>query len=328
MNYTKNDLDKLYIEFYEFVDKIIYNIHVSPTFDNKLFICTYKNLNTNENYEYPLTFCLGGGGYMLYKKIFEIENINYSIDLTTYDYDISFCLNQFLSKDELNTLAKKIKTICEDNLSEFNFMGLTNNIFTFEYNVNNDRLHCRINCNTEINKPFHILELSFWLNGKISDNYTKNDFNKNKLLLYERNDVYYYLLPLELLVKTTLYAIVDFFEKRNFNKCVKYLNRIKFIKKINDQYLTIETPSNILNVIFGSYNKKIKRKYKMIHDYPYTLANEFVKINNNGVVKCIYRELRKSNKNEILSKIDKYKKLCKDKKPYNYNDSENTLVDT
>ena len=30
----------------EFVDKIIYNIHVSPTFDNKLFICTYKNLNT------------------------------------------------------------------------------------------------------------------------------------------------------------------------------------------------------------------------------------------------------------------------------------------
>ena len=53
MNYTKNDLNKLYIGFYEFVDKIIYNIHVSPIFNNKLFVCTYKNLNTNENYDYP-----------------------------------------------------------------------------------------------------------------------------------------------------------------------------------------------------------------------------------------------------------------------------------
>ena len=37
----------------------------------------------------------------------------------------------------------------------------------------------------------------------------------------------------------------------------------------------------------------IKRKFKMIHDYPYLLAYEFKDIDNNGVIKCIYKNLRK-----------------------------------
>jgi hypothetical protein len=72
----------------------------------------------------------------------------------------------------------------------------------------------------------------------------------------------------------------------------------------------------------------IKRKYKMIHDYPFTLSYEFVKIKNNGIIKCIYRHLRTSNKNEIISSIEKYKKLCSKEKPYQDIDSQITLIDT
>jgi hypothetical protein len=174
-------------------------------------------------------------------------------------------------------------------------MKLSNNIFTLEYTINSDRLHYRINCNTKLNQTFHILELSFWLNGKISDNFTVNDFKFNKLFLYEKDNIYYYLLSLKLLIKTTLYAIVDFFEKRNFIKCNKYINRALYIKKINQIYTKLENPSYILSSIFESYRNQVKRKYKMINDYPFILSKELVNIKNNGIIKCIYRQLRSKN---------------------------------
>jgi hypothetical protein len=34
----------------------------------------------------------------------------------------------------------------------------------------------------------------------------------------------------------------------------------------------------------------------MIHDYPFTPAYELKDIKNNGIIKCIYKELRKNNK--------------------------------
>jgi hypothetical protein len=328
MNYQKNNINDLFNYFFRYVNDIIYDIHINDIINKELFKCNYFLLNNQSEANYPLTFCLGGGGYILYKNIFENENIKYDIDLTTYDYDISFCFNNYMNKNKLENIGNKIKFISKSSIDNFIFMNLTKDIFIYDFTITNDRLHFRINCDTKLNKPFHILELSFWLNGKISDNFTKNDFKTTKLILYETNKLYYYLLPLKLLVKTTLYAIVDFFENRNFYKCIKYLNRIKYIKKINDLYIKSNINSYILSIILESYNKMIKRKYKMIHDYPFTLSYEFVKIKNNGIIKCIYKHLRSANKNEIISTFEKYKKLCSKEKPYNNNESEITLVDT
>lgn len=330
MQYNKNNINELFNDFYNYVNKIIYNIHINPKLSQNLYYCKYKSLHNNiTKINYPLTFCLGGGGYILYKNIFENENLNYNdIDLFTLDYDVSFTFNGFIKNSILDELIKEIDIICNDNLKNYKFMNLSNNIFTLEHTINNDRLHYRINCDTKLNKPFHILELSFWLNGKISDNFTVNDFKFTKLLLYEKNNIFYYLLPLKLLVKTTLYAIVDFFEKRNFAKCNKYISRVKYIKKINNIYLKLENPSNILTNIFDSYINQIKRKYKMINDYPFILSKELVNIKNNGVIKCIYRHMRLKNNHEIEKIIKKYKHLCFNEKSYEENSSEITLIDT
>jgi hypothetical protein len=330
MIYKKDNINQLFNYFYNIVDKIIYDIHSNNIISSKLFRCKYNYLNEYINIDYPLTICLGGGGYLLYKKIFDNEKLNYKTNILTYDYDISFSFNEYINKDILSNINKELEDICLRNLKKINFMNLNYNNFKFESIISNDRLHYRIICDTKINTPFHILELSFWLNGKVSDNFTINDFKNNKLILYKNNDLYYYLLPLEMLVKTTLYAIVDFFEKRNFYKCYKYLERIKYIKKVYDYYLNIEKPSKIIMIILKFYKNKIKRKYKIIYDYPFILAKVFVNmnINNNGIIKCIYRHIRTKNNKKIISIVDKYRELCKEKLEYKENDSETTIIDT
>ena len=63
--------EKLFNYFYKFVDKIIYDIHCNKTINNHLFNCNYFILNTQLLDYYPLTICLGGGGYIQYKNIFD-----------------------------------------------------------------------------------------------------------------------------------------------------------------------------------------------------------------------------------------------------------------
>jgi hypothetical protein len=324
--YNKDDMLKLYEYFYNILDDIIYNIHNNKLININLFYCNYNLLNNNELLKLPLTICLGGGGYLLYQKLFNNEGIKYEKNIITYDYDISFSIYKYVDMLKLNTIEKELYKICNQCLNDFKFMNLNKNIFSFDCKIDKQRLHFRINCDTKKNNNFHILELSFWLNGKISDNFTINDFFNRSLILYKNNNEYYYLLTLDLLVKTTLYAIVDFFEKRNFSKCIKYLDRLKFIKKINDKFMKFENKSEILKTLLDIYGKKIKRKYKMIHDYPYIIAFDLVNIKNNGIIKCIYRNLRKNNKEKITDIIKKYKNKCKDKKEYI--DSEITLIDT
>ena len=92
--------------------------------------------------------------------------------------------------------------------------------------------------------------------------------------------------------------------------------------------MKLEEPSKILKIILENYKENIKRKYKMIHDYPFILSYEFADIYNNGKVKCIYREFRKNNKKMIKTSIIKYKKICKDSIKYNNENSEITEIDT
>ena len=327
----------LYEKFYLLIDKMILLIH-----DNKISeymnYCNYISLNKNEQYYYPLTICLGGSGFIQYNQIFIKEKLINDAKINSMDYDISFSLKQ-ITQSNINIIIQEINNIYDKLISKFKYEHLNINNFELTKVVNNQRIHFRINCNpyNELTKKLtknqqkqtiHIAEFSFWLNGKISDNFTINDFEYNSLYLYKNNNVHYYLLPLDLLVKTLLYAIVDFFERRNFNKCIKYLERIKFIKDCNKSYLNSDKKNIYLSIIFDSYKNQIKRKYKMIHDYPFLIAYELKDIKNSGIIKCIYRKLRKHNKKYIKKEIEKYKEECKDKQDYKKEFSEITIEDT
>jgi hypothetical protein len=318
-----NFYSNLYNDFYKLVNNIIIDIHNNTIINKLLHHCKYYNIVTKQQIYYPLTIILGGSGYIMYKNIFEHEGlVIHDINLDTYDYDITFSL---INKIDNKTI-KIIINIIDSLIKTYIYENITYKNFEIENVPDLQRLHIRINFKDE-NKSFHILELSFWYNNKVSDNFTINDFTTRKLILYENNDVYYYLLPLELLVKTTLYAVIDYFEKRNFNKCIKYLDRIKFIKKCNHMISKFES-NNILYSIFEKYKNNIKRKYKLIHDYPFILSYKLVEIKNNGIIKCIYRKLRTYNYKIINDLIKKYKEKCKKMKPYNNQLSEDTIINT
>ena len=120
MSYNKNNIKELFKYFYYIVDNIIYDIHINKKLFNDLFYCKYdyfdKDTNNYKIVNFPLTFCLGGGGYVLYKNIFNNEGLNHDINLETYDYDISFCFNNRINKDRLEKINKIIIDICKEKI--------------------------------------------------------------------------------------------------------------------------------------------------------------------------------------------------------------------
>jgi len=48
----------------------------------------------------------------------------------------------------------------------------------------------------------------------------------------------------------------------------------------------------------------------------FILAKKLVDITNNGIIKCIYKEMRKYNYQEIDNLLIKYKEKCKDETKY------------
>jgi len=326
MKYKSKDINKLFIDFYRCVNNIIYNIHCNEYISRYLFICKYNELNSNKLFDYPFTICLGCARYIQYQDIFRINHINLETEIISKDYDISMALLGDYNNDDI---VYNIEKIINNTLNNYKFLNIDKHNFSVNYKIQHNRIHFRVECDTKLNSSFHIFELSLWLNGQISDNFTINDFiNRNTLYLYKKENIYYYLLPLELLVKTTLYAIVDFFEKRNFNKCVKYLDRVIYIKSVYQKYQEFKNPSNILNEILASYKNKIKRKYKMINDYPFSLSYNLKYIENNGIIKCIYRELRTNNRKILKETIRTFTDKCKNKEPYQSIDSNNTNINT
>ena len=319
---TNNIKNELYTDFYKVVNDIIYEIHCNKNINKYLFYCNYLELNNNTKHKIPLTICLGGAGYKQYSHIFNKFNLMDDNNLDTLDYDLSFSINKYIDKTELKTFTKEINNIINNNLKKYTYKNINSKNFNIDTILKNNRVWIRINCLIN-NNDFHILELSFWLNNKISDNFTTNDFDYGELFLFNNNEQYYYLLPLHLLVKTTFYAILDYFEMRNFSKCIKYIKRVSFIKNIFNKKLLLNEEHYIIDLIFKNYKKFIKRKYKMINDYPYILSHKFVNINNNGIVKCIYRKMRKYNHKKINDLVEKYKIECIDKQHY---DPSNSIV--
>lgn len=328
MSYSKNDKNELFIKFYNVVNGVIYDIHTNNKIKNHLFCCYYETINDGEENNYPFTVCLGGGGYIQYQHIFEINGIDSGKKLESYDYDVSMAIHKNINNK--NEFINIIKKIISDNLENFTYKNITKNNFTIDNTQNINRIHLRVNFDSKIKNDFkfHIFELSFWLNGKISDNFTINDFHYNSIYLYKYKDIYYYLLPLELLVKTTLYAIVDFFEKRNFNKCIKYIERVKCIKTAYNNYIETNNEHNEIIFILEKYKNKIKRKYKLINDYPFITSYFLNSITDKQQVKCIYRKMRVYNRQILKTQIKNYDDECKKMLKIQTIESDITIIDT
>jgi hypothetical protein len=188
--YTHKDLDKFYFNFYNVVNNIIYKIYENNKINKYLFYCNYHLLNDNSILRYPLTICLGGGGYIQYNYIFKNEKLIDRIELSSKDYDISFALNNINNDFNIDLFIKEIEKIYNESIKEFKFKNLNKEHFKFTFNNIIQRIHIRIEFNNK-KSSFHILELSFWLNGKISDNFTINDFNRRHLLLYKYENVFF-----------------------------------------------------------------------------------------------------------------------------------------
>lgn len=264
--------------------------------------------------------------YNIYANLFTKYYQSVEYQSLTKDYDFSFSL-KITNYDKINLIYNEIKlyfyTIIKKYKYKLNNFIINEKNFKISQNITNDRLHIRINCILPNKYKFHILELSFWFNGKISDNFTINDFvsnyNENKpykyFLLNYQDKYNYYLLPLNLLVKTTYYAIMDYFEKRNFDKCIKYLDRIKYIHLVNQQIIKDNNFNNkpkIISFLFNNYALEIYKKYKIIHDYPFIIS-KYNKDNfdkNNKMFRCIYRKIRTYNHHKINKIITYYKEKC------------------
>lgn len=324
-------MDKFLFDFYSIINKMINYICSADEIKNNLNHCKY-NLNENKkikditNKNIPIIFCLGGMAYKMYEKIINEQNIVIKLDSDTLDYDFSLSLKNN-NKNIIKLFEDNLKKIFDQLIKNYSYTfdkdtieknnlkygTINHNNFTFISERRIDRLHIKINCN--IMKNLHILEFSFWYNNKISDNFTINDFYKNKILIYNSNKLNFYLLPLNLLVKTTLYAILDFIEKRNYNKCYKYIQRIKFIKKCHDEYIN-NNNNLILAYIFERYNHDIRKKYKIINDYPFLLAEEAQEIiyaDRIYLTRCIHTDSRNNNIINIKHQFNNYKASCEKK---------------
>jgi hypothetical protein len=265
--------------------------------------------------------------YKIYENI--IKNIipNIKLNSTTNDYDITLSLNNN-SNEVINIIIDELKIKFDELIETYEYtldnILITSKNIKFITNKKYDRLHIQIELNIN-NIKIHIVEISFWYNGKISDEFTINDFNindlnKSRLICYsnlKNNIIYnYYMLPLNLLVKTSFYACIDFFERRNFKKCIKYINRIKYIYDVYFEFDKNELYKNnkILKNIFFTFMTDIYKRYKMINDYPFIISENVKEIENKKLIRCIYSEYRKENRKNLKNYIKKYIKICNKKK--------------
>lgn len=325
-------MDKFIKDFYKIVNCINNDILNNEKICNLLFHCKYdifdkkiNNFNAENNKKRPLIFCLGGMGYNIYYEIISKYYQNIDLQSETKDYDFSFSLISN-TDNNIKTIITIITQIIQKCIKNYQYefidkstkkYNINNNNFIVEIENKKDRLQIKINCWYDLlnkNKQFHILELCFWFNGKISDNFTTNDFKKDKLFMYiDKEGFIYYLLPLEKLVKTTYYAILDNYERSNFDKCKKYLDRVKYVKLTYDEYNNSNKKIQLLNYIYYYYMEKIYNKYKIIYDYPFILSRKMFDIKNKELEKCIKRELRTEQHSIYENKIKIYIEKCKKK---------------
>lgn len=322
-------MDNLIKDFYKIVNSINNKIIDNKKINILLFHCKYNifNSKTNDftsknNKKFPLIFCLGGMAYQTYYDIISKYYHKIPFIFNTKDYDLSFSLISNTDED-IKIIKSEMNEIFKECIKNYQFEFIDETKRKYKLNKNNfvleilnkgDRLQIKVNCLLDLSntkRQFHILELCFWYNGKISDIFTINDFKKDKLFMYiDNNNYIYYLLPLEKLVKTTYYAILDNYERSNFDKCKKYLDRIRYIKLTFDKYKMNEQNIKLLDYIYSYYYEKIYNKYKIMYDYPFILSRKLSDVKNNEIIKCVKRELRTEQHSIYENKIKNYITKC------------------
>jgi hypothetical protein len=117
---SKIDINDLYTKFYLVVNDIIYDIHSNNYISKYLFYCDYTSLNMTNEYNLPLTMCLGGGGFIQYNHIFKNEKIIDKIILESKDYDISFSFGtNNINNQIINRVKNELKSIYDNNIKSF-----------------------------------------------------------------------------------------------------------------------------------------------------------------------------------------------------------------
>jgi hypothetical protein len=119
------DITELYNYYYNIVNNIIFDIHISNILNYYLAYCNYTSLNIDERYELPLTICLGGSGFIQYNHILKNERLVKDIQLKSNDYDISFSFKNIESTNKnIKTIVKEIQKIYNDNMNNFKYNKL------------------------------------------------------------------------------------------------------------------------------------------------------------------------------------------------------------
>lgn len=308
-------LDKFYIV----VNNIIKFINLNNDIHKYLNKCVYNHYENNDKHDTTLSIvaCMGGSAFKLYRNIFskyinhDQIDIDPNLNLNTSDYDVSFSLRQM---DDIffdvvtEDIECRIRDFFYEDIKNYDYSVDQQNMFKFERSMKHSKskLHLRIQYN-----KIHIAEFIFWSNNKFSDLFEINIFNKTKLILYEHNNINYYLPSLEILIQSQHHAITDFFERNDLSKCTKYICRASYIKTIYESYSKSEIKNKFMTDIFLLYLQKCRRKINMMTDYPFTLSLCNSRLQDHGFFKCIYKEYRKNHDQKHINMfIDNNLQLC------------------
>jgi len=266
---------------------------------NNFYLINQSNNTDQEDDECKLLmFCLGGSAYKSYAKM-----LNKHINVNTTDYDISLSLkqdfNESLIDQHIKTLGHSINSSkILDNLdfstakSEKNFTNLDKyDKFCIDKQNNHKKLLYRL-CVNYKGKIEHIIELSMWKNGRISDDFYLTDFqappHKNiQIIIFIDNDknMNFILHPL-LLVSSTYNAIVDKIRENHVDveKCMKCVERIK--------YITAHIKTNTFDLINDLSFKEIERINNIVDNYPFILCDTKFVNNNSAIFNDYFMQVR------------------------------------
>jgi hypothetical protein len=98
---------------------------------------------------------------------------------------------------------------------------------------------------------------------------------------------------------------------------INIYNVLNILIKVYKKYKKISNKNELITYILGSYNHEIRKKYRLINDYPYVLSNYNDKLKDldyetkNMMLRCIYYDLRKDTLKFIDEQFNNYLNKCK-----------------
>lgn len=306
-------------KYFELVDYI-------NTSKNVLYLDNNLEIK-NKNIEKPIMFCVGGAAYLMYSKIF--EKINKELNIInfaplTHDFDISISLKdnydiKTIDNDLIKLALNDIKNLIEKNnkiLDVLEDIGTIrdeilvkiNNKFYIVKNENQRFINYRI-----VVKLYghieHLIEIVFWKDFKITDNFFEQEFKKKRNIILFNDDKYYFYIPdLYTLLDTNYISIKNRFNVDSLDKCGQDYLRILYIFDTLEKIIKIKSKKQISNYL--SYIFNIISEFKHILRMPYDICK--LKLENKSALTKLYKNKIKMSDIEIIKLI--YPSLNNDEK--------------